>query len=213
MTRLRNQFASIAGFFMYYLIRLGFSDINVAKIDLCGGGTKIPEFFNVDINPNADLVLDLERSLLPFASNSADTVVCISAINYFTRERGQRIIRDVYRVLKPAGVARFGVQDLRTIANKYLDADEAFFNQKLPNGKERFRGDTMADKINSWFSGYRTIGNKHVKYFYDFETLALLFRKAGFSKIQEKKYLDSFLENIDLIDNRSDQMFFLEAIK
>lgn len=183
------------------------------KINLCGGSLIIEKYYNVDIGPWSDLILDLGKKPIPFKDNSAEIVLCISAINYFTRKKGAEIIKDVYRVLKSGGIARFAVQDLLEISKKYVNRDENFFFQKLPNGAERFKGVTMADKINSWFYGYKTIGGKTCKYFYDFETLALLFKEAGFSKIERKKYRESLIPEIDKIDNRPDQMFFLEAIK
>ena len=71
------------------------------KINLCCGSRKLPNFCNIDISTNADIVLDLEKNLLPFRDNQCEIVVCISAINYFSRERGLQIVRDVHRVLKP----------------------------------------------------------------------------------------------------------------
>src|SRR6185436_2705818 len=142
------------------------------KVNLCGGSLHIDGYCNVDLHHSADIRIDLEKKLLPFADNSIEALVCISAINYFSRDRGAEIIRDVYRVLAPGGVARFAAQDLHAIMEKYINNDRDFFFQKLPNGKERFHGVTMADKINSWFYGYQTTGGKACKYFYDFETLA-----------------------------------------
>ncbi|OGY18503.1 MAG: hypothetical protein A3F04_01995 [Candidatus Chisholmbacteria bacterium RIFCSPHIGHO2_12_FULL_49_9] len=185
----------------------------VTKLNLGSGSRKLNGYCNIDVSSHADLQLDLERESLPFPDESIDTVVCISAINYFTRDRALEIIYDVFRVLKPGGVARFAVQDLRKIAKKYVERDRDFFFQKLADGRERFEGDTMADKFNAWFYGYRTSQGKHCKYFYDFESLALLFRKAGFVKIEEKKYRESRIPNIKDIDNRPEQMFFLEAVK
>ncbi len=182
-------------------------------VNLGGGGVKIPGYFDLDLNPQSDLIIDLERKNLPFPSQSVTAVICISAINYFSRERGRELVAETYRILRPGGIARFAVQDLKKIVEKYLSRDTAFFFQKLPNGRERFAGVTMADKINSWFYGYATTNGKHGKYFYDFETLALLFQQAGFATIEQKSYQESRLQPIDLIDNRSDQMFFLEAIK
>jgi hypothetical protein len=70
----------------------------------------------------------------------------------------------------------------------------------------------MGDKFNAWFYGYQ-IGNNSCQYVFDYESLACLFQEAGFSVIERKDYLDSRLPNIELIDNRPEQMFFLEAIK
>ncbi|HHT9107006.1 MAG TPA: SPASM domain-containing protein [Candidatus Wunengus sp. YC64] len=183
-----------------------------AKINLCCGPIKLDGFINIDVSPNADMVLDLERELLPFPDESVVAVVCMSAINYFSRQRAIEIIKDVFRVLKQGGIARFGTQDLRILSEKYLNNDCEFYFQKLKDGRERFPGKTIADKFNEFFYGFQA-GGKHCKYVYDFESLKVLFEEAGFSLVEEKKYGESRMPEIDKIDNRPEQMFFLEAIK
>src|SRR3989338_3266924 len=110
-----KKYQKLKGMLNYYLVKwsvFGF-DTKWKKVNLCGGPVKISGYCNVDIYPTADIHLDLEKNLLPFKDGSIDTVVCISAINYFNRERGQKIIEDVYRILKKGGIARFATQDLR----------------------------------------------------------------------------------------------------
>ena len=187
-----------------------FKNDQIDKINLCGGDIVIPGYFNVDVNYKADLIMDISKESLPFPKNSVNTVICISAINYFSKVRGEEIVKEVYEILKTGGIARFAVQDLLQISRKYVNRDKDFFFQQL-NGRDRFKGETMCDKINSWFYGYGHVGKD--KYIYDFETLSLLFKRAGFSLVEEKKYQDSRIPNITEIDNRPDQMFFLEAIK
>lgn len=206
-------FYKIKSFIKFYVIKFGLNSKKINGINLGSGSILLDGYCNIDIYWGSNLIIDLEKKLLPFHNNSIDTVVCTSVINYFTRKRGEEIIKEAYRVLKPGGIARFSTQDLELIASKYINKDTSFFFQKLPNGKDRFVGETIGDKFNSWFYGYEVAKGKGVKYFYDFETLALIFKKAGFSKIENKKYLDSKIKNIELIDNRPDQMFFLEAIK
>lgn len=185
----------------------------IKRINLCSGSIKIPGFYNLDVNPEADFYLDLQKKLLPFRTGTVEAVVCMSAINYFTRARGAQIVADVFRVLQPGGVARFGTQDLELIARKFVERDHSFFFQKLANGRERFVGKTMADKFNSWFYGYAVGPGRGCKYFYDFETLAIIFQQAGFSQVERRDYRDSRLAPIEQIDNRPEQMFFLEAVK
>lgn len=184
-----------------------------SKINLCCGPIKLKDYINIDLNPEADLVLDLEHQNLPFDSNSMDVLVCISAINYFSKSRGETIVNETYRVLKPGGIARFAVQDLVVLAEKYLNRDEAFYFQKNADGTDRFHGETFAEKLNSWFYGYETSEYKSGKYMYDYETLARIFQHAGFSKVTQKQYMESAIAEIEQIDNRPEQMFFLEAIK
>lgn len=182
------------------------------KINLCCGNQKIDGYIGIDIINTADIVVDLSKQNIPIPNNSVDVLICISAINYFTYHRGEEIIKDVYRVLKPGGIARFGVQDMEAIARRYINRDNNFFFQKLPDGKERFEGPTIGDKFAAWFYGY-TAGGSPCQYFYDYPALEYLFLKGGFSVVEKKSFLESRLSDIDKIDNRPDQMFFLEAIK
>jgi len=191
-------------------MRLG--RLSISKINLCCGYQKIPGYYGIDFVPGVDLSLDLSKNDLPFREGSLDAVVCISAINYFTRARAQELVNEVHRVLRPGGIARFGVQDLESIARKYIEKDTEFFFQKLPDGRERFEGPTLGDKFAAWFYGY-AIKGVPCRYFYDYESLAHLFRNAGFQLVEKKAFRESRLDSIDQIDNRPEQMFFLEAVK
>jgi ubiquinone/menaquinone biosynthesis C-methylase UbiE len=182
------------------------------KINICCGNQRIPDYIGIDVATNADICLDLSRRNLPFRDNSLEAVVCMSAINYFDRSRAQELIQEVRRVLKVGGVARFGVQDMKSLAQRYIDGDRRFFFQTLPDGRERFEGPTLGDKFAAWLYGYEIDGSR-CRYFYDYDALAYLFKQADFSVVERMAFKQSRLANIDLIDNRPEQMFFLEAVK
>lgn len=186
--------------------------LNIHRVNLCSGTQAVPGYFGVDVNATADLKLDLAVYDLPFRENTLDVVVCMSAINYFSRERGQQIVAQVFRCLKSGGVARFGVQDMKALAKRYVEGDEAFFFQKTDDGNDRFEGPTIGDKFAAWFYGYFA-GRSGCKYFYDYESLAYLFSSAGFSVVERRDFRDSAIEDIALLDNRPEQMFYLEAVK
>ncbi len=184
----------------------------VRKVNLCCGTQQVPGYLGIDQVNGADLRLDLATTDLPFGAASLDAVVCMSAINYFKRVRAQQLVREIWRVLRPGGVCRMGVQDMRALAERYVRGDEEFFFQKLADGRERFEGPTLGDKFAAWFYGY-AVGAYRCEYFYDFESLAHLFREAGFPVVERKAYRESSLSEVALLDNRPDQMFFLEALK
>lgn len=186
--------------------------LSVSRINLCCGAQKIPGYYGIDFFLGADIYLDLSRNDLPFPDSSIEAAICMSAINYFSRSRGQELIDEVYRVLRPGGIARFGVQDMESIAKQYVEKDLAFFMQKLSDGRDRFEGPTLGDKFAAWFYGYE-ISGMPCKYFYDYGSLAYLFKAAGFSVVEKKAFRESVLDKVDIIDNRPDQMFFLEAVK
>src|SRR5450759_4815763 len=101
---------------MYFCLERGalfrFDPTDVRKINLCCGAQEIPGYLGIDFGGQADLRFNLEKGNLPFKDGVLEVVTCASAINYFTRSRGQEIVNEVYRVLRPAGIARFSVQDL-----------------------------------------------------------------------------------------------------
>lgn len=182
------------------------------RINLCCGTVRLPGFINIDVLPDSDLQIDLEKELLPFPDGSVDCLVCISAINYFSYQRAGQIVTDVHRVLKPGGVARFATQDLQTLARHYLEETDTFYFGKLADGRDRFPGRTRADKFNEFFYGFYS-GDKHCKYVYDFDSLAVHFRDAGFALVEKMPFGKSRIAGAGLFDNRPEQMFFLEAVK
>lgn len=201
---------------LYSAIRHGLTGGGYGKgphrLNLCSGARAISGFINIDIEPPADLLLDLSWQRLPFTGESVDTIVCMSAINYFTHDRAQLIVKETYRVLRPGGVARFGVQDLALLARHYVNANTGFFNEKMPDGSDRYPGASLSDKFAGFFYRFPA-GGSSCRYVYDFQSLSILFRNAGFVQIEQRPYRDSRIPAIEAIDNRPEQMFFLEAVK
>ena len=193
-------------------LEAGLRERGIRKLNLCSGTQKVPGYFGIDIIDGADLRLDLETMDLPFPPASVDTVVCMSAINYFTRTRAQHLAVEIHRVLRPGGVCRVGVQDMKALAERYVRGDREFFFQKLPDGRERLEGPTIGDKFAAWLYGYAVDGHP-CRYFYDFDSLAHLFRTAGFAVVERKAFGESRIADVRQLDNRPDQMFFLEAVK
>lgn len=180
--------------------------------NLGSGSARVEGFCAIDITGAADLLVDLSRHGIPFPDSSLEGVVCMSAINYFTRSRAAELIAETHRVLRDRGVARFGSQDMKSLARRYVENDEGFFFQTLNDGRERFPGPTIGDKFAAWFYGHETAGGP-CRYFYDYESLAHLFTEVGFSVVERRKYGDSRLLEAMLLDNRAEQMFYLEAVK
>ena len=137
----------------------------------------------------------MENHNLPFQDASLEVVACTSAINYFSRARGREIIDETYRVLKVGGIARFSVQDLESIARRYVEKDTEFFFQTLGDGRERFEGPTLGDKFAAWFYGYASSG-RPCRYFYDYESLAYMFDAGGGFRLLKKEIICKAALNI-----------------
>jgi len=182
----------------------------ILRLNLGAGSQRVEGWISLDLAFGVDLLLDLSRASLPFADGEVEAVACISAINYLSRERAAALVREVRRVLRKGGVARFAVQDLRALAERYVRRDLAFFDQRKEDGSQRFEGSTPGGKFAAWFYGYPTAGGP-CRSAWDFESLAQLFE--GFSVVEERRFQESRLADASRLDNRPDQMFFLEAVK
>ena len=112
---------------------------SAARVNLCSGRQIIPGYTGVDFGDLAEIKLDLSKNDLPFKNGSVKSVICISAINYFTYSRADEIIRETFRVLEPGGIARFGVQDMESIARRYVEKDMDFFFKSYRMGANVLR--------------------------------------------------------------------------
>jgi predicted SAM-dependent methyltransferase len=66
---------------------------------------------------------------IPFEDDSFDLVYHSHVLEHFSKEDGETLISECFRVLKPNGVLRIAIPDLEIIAKKYLD----FLEQGISN--------------------------------------------------------------------------------
>lgn len=85
-----------------------------------GAGTqKLPGFVNIDIEPGADIVLDVRKGL-PFASNSVDGIYSEHFIEHVVQGDICFFLRECRRVLAPGGIMRVATPDLDEIIADYV---------------------------------------------------------------------------------------------
>ena len=79
------------------------------------------EWTNLDFISTGEGVIahNLLRGI-PFNDNSFDLVYHSHVLEHFTKEDGEKMIAECFRVLKPGGVLRIAVPDLERIARTYL---------------------------------------------------------------------------------------------
>ncbi len=86
------------------------------------GEKKIPGFVNIDLEPGADIQLDV-RGGLPFPDSSVDGVFSEHFIEHISQAEGVNFFRECRRVLKPGGRVRIATPDLEYIIKRYLRED------------------------------------------------------------------------------------------
>lgn len=131
---------------------------------------------------------------LPFPDGSVDYVYGSHILEHFYSDVGERLLQDIYRVLRKGGRVRICVPDLNFAIGLYLRGE-----------KERSLAYFFKDSKAREF--YRH------NYMYDFEILEDALRKAGFSCVEKKAYRQGDVPDIERLDNRPDETLYVEALK
>lgn len=87
----------------------------MTKLNLGAGFMQRPGYTNIDFypHPSVDIVHDL-REGIPFPDNSVDEVMSHHFLDYLDYPQAAKLLAECYRVLKPGGIVRHCVNDLRS---------------------------------------------------------------------------------------------------
>jgi SAM-dependent methyltransferase len=153
------------------------------------------------------LVHDLTQPL-PFKDNSVSVIYGAHVLEHLYLVDAKRLLSECRRVLRPGGVIRLVVPDLRAMVAAYL---------KCKNGESRPQSQKSgaADSLNERL-GYRSPappgGNvlfkfyylwkdfHHHKWMYDSDSLVYYLQQAGFSHVCEKEFLQSEIPGIEEVE-------------
>jgi SAM-dependent methyltransferase len=154
------------------------------------------------------LVHDLTEPL-PFKENSVAVIYGAHVLEHLYLSDAQRLLGECLRVLRPGGVIRMVVPDLRSMVTSYLKNK----NGGSPSPAERI---AAADKLNEML-GFRSpappTGNPlfkfyylwkdfhHHKWMYDSDSLIRYMENAGFVAVSEKAYLHSEIPAIAEVED------------
>lgn len=169
-------------------------------------GTRIlPDWINIDgwWKRGVDYVMDL-RCALPFADNSVNYIFTEHALEHFNLSDGVSALRELHRVMANGGVIHIIVPDLERYCSAYSASDRDWFALAGP------KFTTLAEGLNYVFL------NHFHRFMYDFESLYLMLREAGFHHIVRSSHLASEHEELrqDMdLPNRKALNLYVEAHK
>lgn len=93
--------------------------MNPIYLHLGAGTRKIPGFINIDIEPGADLQLDLTEPL-PWSDRSVAGIFSEHFIEHVTQTDAIRLLHECHRVLKPGATLRISTPDLQDMIADYM---------------------------------------------------------------------------------------------
>jgi hypothetical protein len=160
-------------------------------------------WINSDIKeaPEVNLVADIKKGL-PLASASIDYAVSVHALPELPYGELVPALEELRRVLKPAGVLRLVLPDLRRAIDAYIAGDEQYFH--LVAKDSRTPGGRLITQM-LWYGYSRSLFTS------DF-TVELL-QKAGYVDIAlcEAGQTAGKFSEIVALDNRKAESFYIEA--
>lgn len=161
--------------------------------------------------PKGIVVHDV-RKPLPFPAERFVAVYASHLLEHLYHDEAKRLLRECFRVLRPGGVLRMVVPDLRVAVVDYL--------QGRPMGKAARdgKGMTPAQQLNRrlrlrppgpprgnlFYRFYSTLKDFHThKWMYDADSLIEEFCQAGFSDVREMTFRQSRLVGIEEVEEAS----------
>ncbi|UEM25228.1 methyltransferase domain-containing protein (plasmid) [Skermanella mucosa] len=150
------------------------------------------EWFNIDgfPAPRVDVVWDLTRSL-PFEDKRFEGIYAEHFFEHLEPADAHTFLRECLRSLRPGGTIRISVPDGELYLRRYFE-DRKWMLERRGG---RFR--TPMEVVNEVFRQ----GREH-QFCYDFETLALLLREAGFVEVERQNFGAGRIEYL-LIDQEA----------
>jgi predicted SAM-dependent methyltransferase len=138
---------------------------------------------------NVQYVLDFSRPL-PFPDCSFDGVFCEHVLEHFSRDDGEGLAREVYRILRPVCCLRIVVPDAELILRRYFDA---------PSELVAWRGssnETPMEVVNSYFRQ-----RYEHQFLYDWASLEKMLLRAGFDNILRVSFRHGVLCQAIMLDD------------
>lgn len=162
------------------------------RLHIGGGGERLPGWINLDLSPRADLPWNVLWGL-PYPDGSVDLAFSAHTLEHLDYPHDAlAFLREVRRVLRPAGVLRLVVPDAEKYFAAYARGDETFFRARRriwpQSGKA---GTPLAEALLYCGAGSYPEDFFGHKFGYDFDTLERLLRRAGFRRIARSAYMRS----------------------
>ena len=146
---------------------------------------------------------------LPFNKNEISCIYSSHMLEHLSKKSAQIFLKECLRVLKPNGVLRLVLPDLRQLVESYIkNGDAETFLEKSYLGTPS--AETLQDKLKIIFQGYR-----HHQWMYDAQSLSKIVLENGFKKVVEQKAGVTCIDNYGELNlyERSEESFIIEAFK
>ena len=177
----------------------------------------VPEKFLY--HPSKEAVWDTRAKFrnvlnLNFTNDTVDGVYSSHLLEHLYYEDALSLINKIYCFLKPGGIVRFALPDYDNFVDEYIsqrlvnpvDAIKTFENRLLSHSPAR---PTITTRLRDY-----VLGNLHThKWHPTFPLVKDALNSVGYSTVERKSFRESTLPQMELLESRNDNTFFIEAMK
>lgn len=141
---------------------------------------------------------------IPLSDHSVEILYTCHMMEHLDQEEVRLFLKEAHRVLKPGGIIRVVVPDLRILIDRYLDsgnADELIAGTFLAVPKPK----TLSQKLLHLLNGHR---NHH--WIYDSASMSALLQSCGFSDVRILKPGETIIPNpgeLNLFDWEGESLY------
>jgi len=153
---------------------------------------------------------DVARGL-PFGNDEVDFIYTSHMLEHLEKDRAEFVLRECHRALRPGGVLRLVVPDMKLLVDEYLDAKQIGDE----TAADRF---VTALRLGREFASKRLVNrllSKGHQWAYDFESLSRRLKIAGFNEVKRCEPCEGETPDLELLDEGElhPDSLYLEARK
>lgn len=168
------------------------------KIPLFAAINRRVRLFEMDWDRRV-FVHDLRKEF-PWSNGSVDVIYSSHTLEHLSKEDGRNFLDECFRVLRPGGLIRVVVPDLKTIISAYNDG-------KLSADDLLIKLDTLPDRSGGFM---KRLLSPYVSYphqcMYDTQRLVEIMRERGFAAASKNPFISGIedIKNIERADRTVD---------
>lgn len=175
-----------------------------SRLHLGCGHNHLEGWVNIDIDRavSPDIRLDL-RTGLSVTPGTVALIYSEHVLEHLSFEDGILLLRECRIALRPGGILRTAMPDLKALVNRYLDGwrDQAWLQDPAYGYI-----DSAARMLNHAFYGWNH------RYLYDADELRKRLQEAGFAHVEEQPWGRSRHPALRGLETRPDSKLILEAV-
>ena len=201
-------------------LKLYLSTEKISKLQLGAGVNSLMGWFNTDYFPRKEIYfLDVTKPF-PIPKNSFQFVFSEHHIEHISYRNAVDMLKEIYNIMKPGGYIKISTPDLQKYLNSYMD-DSIMKTDKEQHARNWiYSGYHKAvnyvpidDYYKAHFVNDIFINYEH-HFIYDYQSLANILQKTGFTSITNCSFKDSIhteFRNIETHSTEFEKYFTLSV--